>query len=312
MTPPIFVCGVGRSGTSLLQSMLDAHPALALPPETHFFRRYVAPRRARARHERGGAARFRAVLAGDADFARAGLAPRDVAPDGPLDLRACYARLLSLYAARQGKPRAGDKDPRNLDCLAALFDAFPDAWVLHVVRDPRDVLLSRTKAAWSAARPWWLHALVCREQLRRGRALGRRLFGPRCLEVRYEELIGAPEETLRRVAAHVELDYDDAMLSFARSAARLVDERELAWKRETLGPLLRTNAGKWREGLSAVQIRWTEAVAGETLTELGYAPCDPPAPLRAGERALLCAAPLLRGSAALTYGVRGLIAGGER
>ena len=47
---PVLVCGIGRSGTSLLQSMLNAHHDLCFPPETHFFRRFVAEHRTRVRN----------------------------------------------------------------------------------------------------------------------------------------------------------------------------------------------------------------------------------------------------------------------
>jgi len=177
------------------------------------------------------------------------------------------------------------------------------------VRDPRDVVLSRTKAAWSAGRPWWAHALVAREQLRRGRALGPALLGERWMELRYEELIASPEETLRSVCAHCGLDFDAAMLDFGASAARLVDERELQWKREVLGPLLAANSGKWRQGLSPLQVRWVEAVCRESFEELGYLRAEPGTALPAGQRALVGAAPRARAATSLAYGLRGTLGG---
>lgn len=267
---PVLVCGVGRSGTTLVQSMLAAHPELCLPPETHFFGRYVAPDRLRRRLEASGPGALRSVLAADRELARAEIGLDEllepfVAADRPLDLARVYARLLELYARRAGKPRVGDKDPHHLDDLAALAAAFPDARVLHVVRDPRDVVLSRTKAAWSADRPWWLHALIAQEQLRRGRRAGRAAFGSAYREVRYEELLREPEATLRAICDHVDVAFDPAMLAFGRAADRLIDPGELAWKREALGPLLARNAGKWRSELSAGRAAWIAALCPEGL-----------------------------------------------
>lgn len=270
---PLVICGVGRSGTSLLQSMLAAHPEVCFPPETHFFRRYVADRRERLRWEALGPLAFVAHLAEDEDFARAGVDVDELLlPESGrrLDLLRTYRRFLRTVAERAGASRVGDKDPRNLDHLWALRASFPDARVLHVYRDPRDVLLSRTRAAWSACRPWWAHAFVCEEQLRRGRALGRLVFGSRWHEVRYEELIADPEGCLRRVCAAARLDFDPAMLSFSEAARGLVQAEELSWKKETLGPLLSGNAGKWREGLRPAQVALVEAVAREAFDALGY------------------------------------------
>jgi hypothetical protein len=251
---PVLVCGVGRSGTSLLQSMLNAHPELAFPPETHFFRRHVMPGELDAW---GGPEReaLRMRLADDTDFARAGVDPAVVlAADSPLG---GFRALLAEVARAQGKRRVGDKDPRSIDCLPELARAFPEARVVHVVRDPRDVLVSRMKAAWSAHRPWWVHPLIQAEQLRRGRTEGPACFGERYLEVRY-----------------LELDFVPEMLDFGASARSLVDARELSWKKETLGPLLAGNAGKWRAALTPFQVAWTEAVCAESFDELGYRRAD--------------------------------------
>lgn len=270
---PVLVCGVGRSGTSLLQSMLNAHPALALPPETHFFRRYVARRGLRKSLEVAGAPTFAERLAGDDDFQRAGISAEELLrpfEGRRLDLAAAYARLLATWAARDGKARVGDKDPRNLDFLPELHGVFPEAFVVHIVRDPRAVVESRTRAAWSKNRPWWAHALLAQDQLRRGRRVGEELFGDRYLELRYEALLADPEGELGRVCRHVDLPYDPAMLDFGGSARRLVGEREMSWKKETLGPLLPGNAEKWRERLDPRQVAFVEAVCTEAFDALGY------------------------------------------
>jgi len=270
---PVLVCGVGRSGTSLLHSMLNAHPALAFPPETHFFRRYVVPQRTRARLERGTVEALAETLSSDQDFLRAGVTPADALEgehDGALDLVRVFKRVLGSNAARQGKHRVGDKDPRNIDHLATLAVAFPYGLLLHVIRDPREVLLSRTRAAWANGRPWWQHALLVEDQLRCGRALGPRLFGARYMEVHYEALVVQPEATLRAVARHIGVDFSTDMLEFRASAASLVDSRERSWKQETLGPLLAGNTEKWRGGLSSAQIQFVERVSREAFDRAGY------------------------------------------
>ena len=268
---PLFICGVGRSGTSLLQSMLNAHPDVCFPPETHFFRRYVAGAESR-RWELVGRETLVAQLRSDQDFARAGIEAESLfdSHGGPLDLVEAYRRVLRSSALARGKTRVGDKDPRHLDFLPELAEAFPGALVLHVVRDPRDVLLSRTLASWSARRPWWTHPLVYHEQVRRGRQQGHLLFGDNYVEICYEELIAEPESVLYRICNHADLAWDATMLEFSASATQLVDPSEMSWKKETLGPLLRGNAGKWKSGLTPLQIAFTEGVCGQAFKELGY------------------------------------------
>lgn len=270
---PILICGVGRSGTSLLQSMLNAHPHVAVPPETHFFRRYVAAGGTRTRVEGESVAAFAAELAQDEDFLRAEQSPEDALAaetDHAIDPVRVYRRILAHWARRSGKSRVGDKDPRNLDVLEDLHGAFPDAVVLHIIRDPRSVVYSRTKAEWSASRPWWSHALIAQEQLRRGRRVGRELFGESYHEVLYENLLADPAAALRRVADACGVAFDAAMLDFGASARSLVAASEVGWKKETFGPLLADNATKWKEGLSRGQVNFIERVCVEAFDHLGY------------------------------------------
>lgn len=289
---PLFVCGVGRSGTSLLQSMLNAHSALAFPPETHFFRRYAIGRGA-AQWRVSSSDERRARLALDLELARAGVDVEALAqlPDPGHAFRA----LLCAVAAAEGKQRVGDKDPRNIDALPALAREFPAAHLVHIVRDPRDVLTSRMQAAWSAHRPWWVHPLIYAEQLRRGCAEGRACFGERYLEVHYEALIAAPERELRRICDHADLAFEPAMLDFAASARRLVDPREHSWKKETLGPLLTANAGKWAQALSPFQVAYCESATSIAFDRFAYVRAD------AGSALLDAATALLRRTLRAAY-----------
>jgi len=296
----VFIAGVGRSGTSLLHSMLNAHPSLAFPPETHFFRRYVSATGRRRRLETAASAALCEQLRRDTDFARLAVAPELLlsAPGaGAPDTLAAFRALLRAVAERQGKTRVGEKDPRHIDDIAALAAAFPQALLVHVYRDPREVLLSRTKAEWSRGRPWWLHALLAQDQVRRARSLGPRHFGERYVEVRYEELLDAPEAVLRRITSAAGLAYAPEMLDFASSAQSLVDARERSWKGETLGPLLRDNKEKWRRGLTPFQIEFVEAVSATAFDELGYTRSRGPGALRV-------LSPLLRGPARAVFAVR--------
>ncbi len=271
----ILVCGVGRSGTSLIQSMLNAHPKISFPPETHFFRRYL-PNRSRADAlARRGPLRFRKLIEKDQYYRRLGMdvgellnpyvrGERDFSPGD------VYRRMLCLYASKAGAERVGDKDPKAVDYIRALALTFPSAYIVHIVRDPRDVLASRMKAAWSSRWPWWLHVLVYAIQISRGKDDGRQLFRDRYMEVKYEDLIANPVETLTTVCKHIGIEFDMGMLAFGRSAGQLVAEEEMQWKKETLGPLLTENKGKWHKVLSPRQIFFTEIVCSNVFDEFGY------------------------------------------
>jgi hypothetical protein len=261
----IFVLGVGRSGTSLLQSMLCSHPYISFPPETHFFRKYVASKRYRSKLEEDGPEAFIELLAHDSDYSRISIDPDDlmlgyVGGEKIFLLKNVYIDMLSMYATNHGKVVIGDKDPRNLDYLEEIKLHYPDALILHIIRDPRDVILSRTKANWSKSMPFILHPLICQAQLKCNQPLGGKLFSSNYIEVHYEDLITRPPEVLNEVCQKIGINYDSAMLTFSESAKTLVSKSEMQWKSETLGPILGNNLGKWKKSLSATRIFLSESI----------------------------------------------------
>lgn len=256
--------------------MLSAHPEISFPPETQFFRKYLGDKKKRVLLERQGLAKFVKILSADPEFGRSKLDAGKVflsdttAPDAPFQLSAAYLRFLEAYAERESAHIVGDKDPRLLENLGVLGEYFPDAAVIHIIRDPRDVLVSKMKAKWSRKRPWWLHSLVYCAQLNLGRNLGKQYYPRRYMEIYYEDLITSPEKTLRTITQHVGVAFDDRMLDYSEAAKKLVSDEEMQWKKETIGPLLSNNKEKWRRELSPIQIQFTQTACKESFTKDGY------------------------------------------
>lgn len=260
----IFILGVGRSGTSLLQSMLNAHSAIAFLPETQFFRKYLVKKKNRS---------WREKLWTDQKVAGIGIDPEKlIAYDTP---REAYAALLKYYLESQNKHLAGDKDPRLLDYAEVLKAHFPAAKVVHIIRDPRDVVLSRTKADWSKRWPVWLHAATYEIQMKLGRAKAKSFFKDNYFEIYYEELISDPVTTLQGVCNHIEVPYEESMLAFQKSAEKLVRSDEMQWKKETLGGLLSQNSDKWKNKLTPLQIRSIERICTAAFRQDRYQMSQP-------------------------------------
>jgi hypothetical protein len=182
-----------------------------------------------------------------------------------------YRELLAVYCGRrQDAAFIGDKDPRSVELLALMKRLFPEAFVIHIVRDPRDVLASKKKAQWSRGRSALAHLFAHRVQARLGREWGARLFGNRYVEVRYEDLIAEPAAVLGRICATLGIAFHARMLEFSTSSRELVAQDELEWKRETLGPLLADNRDKWSAELTPWEIALADAVCRDALREHGY------------------------------------------
>jgi hypothetical protein len=282
-TPAPFIVGVARSGTTLLRLMLDAHPALAIPPETHFIPKVVkACEQPGDPHERV----FELLTTHrrwpdfrlDASELRRRLDRIDPLSAGDA-LRAFYG----FYAEQQGKPRWGDKSPSYVRRMRRVASALPEAHFVHLVRDGRDVALSQVEVDFGpdemtgAAEDWVNGIGKARRQARRLRHY---------MELRYEDLVADPEPALRRVCEFVALPWDQAMLDYHRGAADRMAEVTRDFERgggpaipaavraerhtRVAEPPLRARAGRWRTDMSAADREAFEAIAGELLADLGY------------------------------------------
>ena len=254
----LFIVGVGRSGTTLLQSMVNAHPMISVMPETHFLSSHLLP------HTSDRLEDARPRLVADNRLSRLNLNPdvlldRFRSNERVFSLAGFYLDLLSEYAATHDVSIVGDKTPKNIEYLLPIKVMAPDAYIVHLIRDPRDVYLSRVQAKWSAGRTDMSHCLAYRAQIQLGQQHGRGLFGNRYIEVFYENFLVDPASGLKRLTDCLGIPYDSAMLDFNESAKELVADDEKEWKRNVTGPLLMNNMNKWRDELSDSQVRRLEA-----------------------------------------------------
>ena len=144
-----FITGTGRSGTSLLQSMLAAHPQVCMPPETHFIRKYLI--KYNVINDQ-----LKETLKNDPELARLNIAEQlNNIIDHADNLANLYRQTLTAYRTSNKQLLYGDKDPRNMDYIPIINKKLSNSKFIHIIRDPRDVVLSRTKANWSKNIPFF-------------------------------------------------------------------------------------------------------------------------------------------------------------
>ena len=271
--------------------MLDAHPAVAVAPETHFGERFVRKRRT---YGVEGAAGSRAALIDafcasrgfqqmeiDEASVRASLDAaelRGVGGQGPDDpwrpLRAALERL----ATERGVALVGEKTPSHALHTAALSRAFPGARFILLRRDPRAVVASWRAVRWSqrspteAAEIWRRYARAIRRSARVDRA--------HTLVLDYEKLVIETESTLRRICDFLGIAFDEAMLTYHErpSAVSPEEPHDSLTRAEPTG----TRVAAWRAMLDRGDLARTEAICGAEMRRAGY---RPEAPLRARLRA---------------------------
>ena len=287
--PAPFVVASPRSGTTLLRMMLDAHPELAIPSETHFIPELIDSFDERRRSPDEVLEMLRSHRRWedfhlDADELLARLRERE-----PLDAGESLRAFFGLYAQTQGgKPRWGDKTPEYVEFMRPISNALPEARFIHVIRDGRDVAMSRVR--WRMKRagkkpPMQRLAKRWVKAVTGARKQGAKL--PHYLEVRYEDLIGETEPTLRRICEFIDLPFAPEMLTYHEGAAErlaeidhqlpetdnrvaLEGEQRLSKHEMTTKPPEKDRIHAWRNEMSPEDQEIFLDVARDLLEELGY------------------------------------------
>lgn len=271
--------------------MLRSHPALSLPTgESHFF---IPLYRNTGQYgdlsQPGNVQRvLRAMEAQSAEFLYTDLhglkfdletLAQAFAAEGRSTMRDIIAGLFEKNAAGEGKPRWGDKTPYYVLHLPKLLEWWPDAQIIHIIRDGRDVALSmfgrrhdfRAYNTYHVAKQW-------QHYVETGHTQGRLLPASQYLELRYEDMIGDQKSALQRICAFLGEAYSDELLEYKKSGE--AGKTPLLQK-----PVQKSNRDKWKSGMTPWQIRVFESAAADTLNKFNYALTTPgerlPLPLRA-------------------------------
>jgi hypothetical protein len=287
-TRPIFVIGCPRSGTTLLTLMLSSHSRIAIPPETRFllpvFREHRAFGDLAVRSNRRLVARGIMRRKGS-NFNHLGLdrkRVRKAIATGAPTIGSALATPFRLYAQDRGKTRWGDKRPGQVHNIAVIRALFPDAQVVHLVRDPRDCVASLARMSWWAGGPvgatvTWVHAVDAAEAARR------QLPDDAFHQLRYEDLVTDPRAELERLCAFLDEPFEEAMLEPQAEAARLPPRQRDDWHRETQLAVGTRRIGSHAGALDPEHVALVESAAGARMRRYGYhmgTPAAVPARLR--------------------------------
>lgn len=225
---PIFIGGLAFSGKTPLRIALAAHPRIAMTRRTAMWERFNGSFGDLRRRE--NLDRCLDTMLADPAVAELRIDRDRLEEDlagGPVDYPRLFGLMHSQHAHRLGKPRWGDQMGPLEHYADLVLTAFPDARMVHMLRDPRTRYAAAAgrhrqgpgKLGWETAR--WLRSveLARRNQLR---------YPDRYRVVRFETLVGEPEATLRDVAAFVGEDYDHAMAKALAAVCASADAAALA------------------------------------------------------------------------------------
>jgi hypothetical protein len=241
----IFVVGVPRSGTTLVQSLLAAHSALTSFTESHFFDRHFSrpPLLPTPVLTRDPSPRLRAFLAENDEpppaagtgLDREGRPLPEARVLLPLRTRAVARRLLRILdelTVRRGVGGWIEKTPRHLRYVPFLERiSVPEAptYFVHVIRDGLEVVASLREASKSWERPYDLDACAGRWNADLAFSLGR-VGAPRDHFVFYEDLTSQPLETLRGLLEKLGLDWEPEVVEHHSSGSGRLVTGDETWK----------------------------------------------------------------------------------
>jgi hypothetical protein len=269
---PFFLVGAQRSGTTMLRLMLNRHAAFAVPFESEFIPGFHARLSDYGDLRRPEDRRRMLDAIADTPFVQKGR----LVPDKEAVLRRTgeggYAELVdavfSEYAVRQGKRRWGDKTPGYVTRLDLLWQLFPGCRIVHLVRDGRDVALSLRRVDWGST-----HVPRVAEDWRWKTTLAHkmgRMLGDHYLEVRYEDLVSAPEIELRRICRFLGESYDPMMLRYPETARAEIPDDSMQWHATSVRAPDPEKAYAWKRSMSHADQVLFEHVAGDALARFGY------------------------------------------
>lgn len=234
----LFLVGSPRSGTTLLQSFLAAHPEVVSFPESHFFSQLIFPQR-----------RWRLTLGA------LGLPPRKIYQHLKGFLREIqtenlsntlprlsifshqiahsFIKVLDESTQHQGKTVWLEKTPGHLHYIRYIQHFVPDARFIHAVRNGEDVVASQYEVTHLNPEIWGGKRSIdqCVQRWNKDIQISQRFLNhPNHTFVRYEDFVANPQTVLRQLCHFIGIEFHESMLRERSAVARQIVLPHETWK----------------------------------------------------------------------------------
>lgn len=289
--PPIFICGHPKAGTSLLTSLLDGHPELVVyPEETLFFRRFLPAIEQKKMEEK-------LILSDqllihifqwnqenqpehqadypDRDYSLIDFTQvRKLLREMVLQAEDCDKKFLEGAVFAFGKVSGlltadtrywVEKSPYNEFFTEQIFNWWPNAKCVHVIRDPRDNF-----ASYKKKHPDWTAETFARNWIRSTKAgmdNQQRFGADRYHILRFEDLLLNPETETRKLAKFLDLRWHETFLQPTRAGTNWFGNSMFA---QTFRSISQDPIGRWKTNTSKADLVILQTITGKTMAKIGY------------------------------------------
>lgn len=271
---PIFVVGAPRSGTTMLAVLLDRHSRIAMPPETQFFTESLPGMKKGMKKGMRREQMIDLALSNrrivDLNLDRADLEGRF--GKYPSDPSYLFRSILEAYSCARKKERPGEKSPKHLEHVPRILELYPDAKVICIIRDGRDVVRSLMNVSWAEPGNPRRLGLFCSEWIDLAcLAMGYSRAYPkdRFRIVRYEDLLEEPMRELTRLCEFLGEAFEPGQLDLEVKSA-VVPGWEGDWKGKSAQGLDPKRIEAWRRSGDKEQLWFMNCLMGAVLARLGY------------------------------------------
>lgn len=289
--PKIFVLGYGRSGTTMMGAILGNHPEVHMFRELNFFEKLWDRKNERELTEMEAAdlaARLIGInrqgypnLRDHSEYLDQGRAVVERIQRNAITPVEVYESFLMSTAAEHGKSIPCEQTPGYVFFLREILDLFPEARIVNMIRDPRDVLVSRKKK-WRqfqltseryrlsrTLRTWAHYHPISSSFLWKAAVKAAQPYveAGKVLQVRFEDVLADPKNELRKICDFIGISYTDSLMEVPIKGSSFV--RHSA---EKVG-IDKTRTANWRNGgLNSAELFLNQTIAADLMRRFHYRP----------------------------------------
>ena len=277
-----FIIGIPRSGTTLLEKILDNHSEIAVCPESVIFKILA---RLGIKKNYPSAWHYQYFMIAVAERLSNFNDPASEVvldylkkhPDYKGDVFFLLNELKKKYLAQKNKPVFGEKTPENLDHLGLIKKTCPNAKYVFILRNPLDIVCSMSQlfSKKTSKKPFSNHLLL--KSAHFVKRMMPALYDDKIIEpnkktyLKYEDLVNNPEQELKFICHFLSLSYEDAMLDFnARNYINPNNKTLLNTHQNLTKPINNSSVNTYLKNLSNSQIKMLQLFFKEDLNKTDY------------------------------------------